>query len=367
MPDIGEPRGLPRVTVAMVTYNSERYVAEAIDSVLSQEYQDFELLICDDCSTDRTWQIINEFSDRRIRAIRNDSNIGEYPNRNQALHLARGGYIIFIDGDDYIYPHGLGFMVKMIEQFPRAAFVSAQASSEKFIYPVELTPREFCSCLFFGPLIVGSNFTQLLFRTESLRAARGFDLRYRTGDTYIQFALGMRENCVLINGGVAWWRRHAGQASDVWLGKGRGVAEIARYGREVLEHPDCPLSAAEKGLAQVFICRPVLRRVVRHLLQGHLNDALQLLRFSGLSPADWKYLFAKWHRPYLSDVGGANPIRRSIAASALTSPVARYAVHGMNGFRYSIRASKIVDRLTARRDQLPVIQNDVTANRELRV
>src|SRR5438046_2702713 len=121
MPDTHGYDRAPLVTVAMVTHNSEKYVAEAIESVLAQDFRNFELLICDDCSTDRTWELIKRYSDRRIRAIRNETNLGEYPNRNKALYLARGRYFMFIDGDDYIYPHGLGFMVKMIDRFPKAA------------------------------------------------------------------------------------------------------------------------------------------------------------------------------------------------------------------------------------------------------
>src|SRR5438477_13153584 len=112
----------PLVTVAMVAYNAEDFIGEAISSILAQRFVNFELLVCDDCSTDRTWQIIAGFRDPRLRTIRNETNIGEYANRNKALHLARGEYLIYIDGDDYLYPHGLGFMVEMIERFPKAAF-----------------------------------------------------------------------------------------------------------------------------------------------------------------------------------------------------------------------------------------------------
>jgi glycosyltransferase involved in cell wall biosynthesis len=169
----------PLVTVAMVTYNSARYITEAIESVLAQEFEDFELLICDDCSRDDTWEIASRYSDSRIRAVRNDFNMGEYLNRNQALRLARGKYIMFLDGDDFLYPHGLGFMVKMMESFPKAAFASAHEPSEKFIYPVEFTPHEFCACAFLGPVVVGNNFKQLIFRTENLRPIDGCACRLR--------------------------------------------------------------------------------------------------------------------------------------------------------------------------------------------
>ena len=177
----------------MVTYNSEAFVADAIASVLAQDFRDFELLVCDDCSTDGTWAAIQSFQDPRIRAVRNAANLGEYPNRNQAAQLARGELLLFIDGDDVLYRHGLGIMVSMMDAYSRCAFASAQPPSPKFVYPVEITPHQFYSCQFLGPNITGANFTQLMFRTEALRRAGGFDLRFRTGDTHIQYRLALTE------------------------------------------------------------------------------------------------------------------------------------------------------------------------------
>jgi glycosyltransferase involved in cell wall biosynthesis len=83
----------PLVSVLMTAFNREEYIAEAIESVLGQTLADFELIISDDCSTDRTLEIANAFArrDGRIRVLRNASNLGDYPNRRCAAALARGG------------------------------------------------------------------------------------------------------------------------------------------------------------------------------------------------------------------------------------------------------------------------------------
>jgi hypothetical protein len=318
----------PLVTLVTVAYNARRFIRQAISSILAQDFTDFELLVCDDCSTDDTWEMICEFSDPRIRAVRHASNTGEYANRNQALADARGKYIVYIDGDDYLYPHGLGHMVRTMERFPRAAFASAQEDSERFIYPVELSPREIMSCLLLGPDVFAANFTQIIFRTSSLRDAGGFDRRFRSGDTYIQVALAMQQHCVLIAGGLAWWRRHPGNASDVWLSNGRACAEMVRYAGEFVVRPECPLSAAERSRARQLMCARMLRRVLRHLISFNLSDAFELLRVAGARLAEWRYLFSAQHRPYLSDVSSANPIRQWILTP--TSPPALTAgVHKM--------------------------------------
>ena len=345
----------PKVTVAMVTCNAERFVAEAIESVLAQDFADFELLVCDDASTDRTWELAQGFRDARIRLFRHPANIGEYPNRAYALAQARGEYLIYIDGDDYLYPHGLGLMCRTLDQFPDAAFASALPPLDKFIYPVELSPREFYGCQFLGPNITAADFTQLLFRTDALRSVGGFHPRYRSGDTHIQYVLARSHTCVLIGGGCAWWRHHPGQASESLLRERWGRAEFARYACELLEHPDCPLSLAERRLAKANACRPLLRSVVRFALRGRVVHALRLLRHSGISPNAWRFIFSIEARPFLSDRGGANPLSSRAPqperVSALPAPVAGDPIRGRaDRLGNAVRRAKVVDGTPAVRD-----------------
>ena len=86
----------------MPAYNAEKYITEAIDSILNQTYHNFELIIADDCSTDKTWQIIREYSEKdpRIVAIQNKKNLYIAENRNNLISLAKGEYIAWQDADD---------------------------------------------------------------------------------------------------------------------------------------------------------------------------------------------------------------------------------------------------------------------------
>lgn len=94
------------VSVCMPVYNAEKYVAEAIESVLSQTYKDFEFIIVDDSSTDGSWKIIQEYADKdtRIRAFRNKKNGGVVVSLNNALKKAKGVYIARMDADDICVP-----------------------------------------------------------------------------------------------------------------------------------------------------------------------------------------------------------------------------------------------------------------------
>jgi len=86
----------------MPAYNCEKYVAEAINSVLAQTYQNWELLIIDDDSKDNTLSIINDFQkqDHRIRTIKNEKNMGVSKTRNLGIAIAQGDWIAFLDSDD---------------------------------------------------------------------------------------------------------------------------------------------------------------------------------------------------------------------------------------------------------------------------
>lgn len=87
------------VSVIIPVYNSEKYVKETIESVLKQTYQNFEIIIVDDCSTDNSCQIIENIDDQRIQLIQLDKNSGVAVARNIAIENAKGQYIAFLDSD----------------------------------------------------------------------------------------------------------------------------------------------------------------------------------------------------------------------------------------------------------------------------
>lgn len=95
------------ISVIMAVYNDEKYIKEAIDSVLAQTHQEFELIIIDDGSTDSTLQIIQSYRDERILLLRNEGNKGLPYSLNRGLEAAKGKYIARMDGDDICHPRRL--------------------------------------------------------------------------------------------------------------------------------------------------------------------------------------------------------------------------------------------------------------------
>jgi glycosyltransferase involved in cell wall biosynthesis len=110
----------PLVSVLMTAYNRERYIAEAIESVLSSSYTNFELIIVDDGSKDSTVAIAKSFElkDSRIKVYINEKNLGDYPNRNYAASLAKGKYIMYCDSDDSFKQDAITYCVEAMEKFP---------------------------------------------------------------------------------------------------------------------------------------------------------------------------------------------------------------------------------------------------------
>jgi glycosyltransferase involved in cell wall biosynthesis len=114
----------PLVSVLMTAYNREKYLAEAIESVLASTYINFQLIIVDDCSQDNTFSIAKEFQDKdnRIKVYFNDKNLGDYPNRNKAASYATGEYLIYADSDDILIRDGIEKCINSMAFFPNAGF-----------------------------------------------------------------------------------------------------------------------------------------------------------------------------------------------------------------------------------------------------
>ena len=105
------------ISIAMATYNGQNYIKEQLDSILSQTYKDFELIICDDCSKDKTPSILKEYTakDSRITVFINDTNLGFKKNFEKAIQNCHGEYIAFCDQDDIWTPNHLEILYSQIE------------------------------------------------------------------------------------------------------------------------------------------------------------------------------------------------------------------------------------------------------------
>lgn len=206
---------MPLVSVLMTAYNREKYIAEAIESVLASSYQNWELIIVDDGSTDSTVNIARGFEakDRRIKVYVNEKNLGDYPNRNKAASYAKGTYLQYLDSDDYFFPDSITYCVYMMETNPEAEwgiFNVAKIENETLLHPQESLAIHFFQIQF---LIIGPGGT-ILKRTffESLGM---YPVKYGpANDMYFNLKAASAGNLLLLNKDFLFYRIHEGQEKN---------------------------------------------------------------------------------------------------------------------------------------------------------
>lgn len=236
----------PLISVLTTAYNRDKYIAEAIESVLASSYKNFELIIVDDYSTDKTLEIAERYEkqDDRIAVYANDRNLGDYPNRNKAASYAKGKYIKYLDSDDVIYPHGLEVMVKAMEQFPEAGFGLASLADPNRPLPICIPPHQ-AYLEHFGRY---GHFNRApsssIIKRESFEETGGFSGKRMIGDFEMWFALGRKYPLVRFQRDLVWDRTHPDKELFSKYAENYGSLR-----KEVLEgaflHPDCPLSKQE--------------------------------------------------------------------------------------------------------------------------
>lgn len=117
---------VPKVSVVLPAYNGSKYIGDAVESIISQTFGDFELIVINDGSTDETLDIVQRFTDRRI-SIHSQANIGLAGTLNRGLGLARGEYIARQDQDDWSFPERLAKQVAFLEAHPACALLGTWA------------------------------------------------------------------------------------------------------------------------------------------------------------------------------------------------------------------------------------------------
>jgi glycosyltransferase involved in cell wall biosynthesis len=298
----------PLFTVATITYNSGKWIKQAIESVLSSSYSSFEYIIADDCSGDETWNIVCEYKDERIVAFRQDKNIGEYANRNAVINAAKGRYLLFVDGDDVLLKHTLRNLAEYIAAFPNAQMIwGVQPADIDFaIMPYLFEPAELMR-LIYGtnlPLAV-IGFAETVFRLEELRAAGGLSQRYSIGDTYIKKKLALTCNALFVPVGFVFWRRSSNQASSRVNQDYRNFLEGYLIDCEIIQSY---VAEEQKELAAGIKASFIRRLVKNTLLKGKVKDFVNLYKKAGLSARDFNLLFKKYTYRYSPVVSTQQPL-----------------------------------------------------------
>ncbi len=181
----------PTVSVIIPSYNYGHYLVRALDSVLAQSYQDFEIIVADDCSIDSTANIMEYYTKnyRRVRYVRQKTNVGHAKNRNTAIDIAQGEFIAMLDADDWLHPE---YLATCMPQFKKKN-VGVVYTANMFHYPngKQVKPEQKIISGYLYKELYINNFigTSVIFRKDAMP-------RHNYNDQLIP---------ELNNMGVDWW------------------------------------------------------------------------------------------------------------------------------------------------------------------
>lgn len=266
----------PKVSVLTTVYNREKYLVECIESVLASDYKDWELIIVDDQSKDNSIDIAQFYSakDDRIKAYVNDRNLGDYPNRNKAATYARGKYIKYLDADDLIYPHGLGIMVRTMEDYPDCALgISQEVVEDVKPYPFVMEPEETFRREFLQRGVLGFGPTGTIIKRDAFESVGGFTGTRYIGDTELWYQLALKNPVLKIVPGLTFWRRHKDQ--EITKGQDSFFYLENAFKHEVLtlKHPNLPFDDIERKMGLKKILKSFSRNLLRLVRQGRFKTA----------------------------------------------------------------------------------------------
>lgn len=198
----------PKVSIALSTYNGAKYLREAIDSCLNQTYENIELIITDDASTDNTQEIVTAYSDKRIRYIRGETNVGPAGNLNRGFSIATGEFLTWTSYDNIYSMNAIEEMAEELKNNREADFVYAN------FYRIDETGKVF------GKTRVGSveKLDDLncigycfLYRKKIYEELGGYDPTFSLAEDY-EYWLRIRTRFKMkkINGYLYYARLHQG-------------------------------------------------------------------------------------------------------------------------------------------------------------
>lgn len=289
---------MPKVSVCIPTYNTARYLPEAIESVLEQSFTDYELVICDNASTDQTAEICSSYDDPRIRYARFEEKTNQAGNFNRCLQEAQGEFITILHADDLLLQGFLADRVKRLEDREiglvfgavqivdrQSAIISTQSrwSEDQCFQTGELVESLLFGCIVSPP--------SLMVRKECAEKAGAFRTDLTWGHDW-EWTLRLAENSAACYASVALaaYRVHDESGTAEVL----NAAENGHQERQILKETLARVSAGNKRFDKLK--RPAFRALSRRhmyfaeqaLLGGRRRAVLNNLWYAAL--ADWSMI-----------------------------------------------------------------------------
>jgi glycosyltransferase involved in cell wall biosynthesis len=265
----------------MTCYNRERYIAEAIESVLVSTYTNFELIIVDDCSKDNTVTIAKSFADKdsRIKMYVNEKNLDQFPNRNKAASYATGKYIKYCDSDDKLFDWTLGYCVEMMEKYPDAGM--GILNLNKGIRDEYLLSEKAIHTNFFNKAILNIGPSGTILRREAFEKIGRYKPDYGVpSDMYFNLKMAASFPIVLLSKVFFFYREHDGQE---FKNKYSYVCYNYKYLHDAFQISNFPLTQEQKNYFLKKARRSFVKTFLIYLKQtGNFAKAFKAIGISGI-------------------------------------------------------------------------------------
>nr|WP_321410896.1 glycosyltransferase family A protein [uncultured Carboxylicivirga sp.] len=284
----------PLVSILITAYNREPYIAVAIQSAINQTYDNLEIVILDDCSTDNSFKIASDFAkkDNRIKVHKNPQNLGQFPTRNKIAQIATGKYIKYLDSDDLLYPHCIQVMVWAMEQFPNAGIGLCKNYRPDYIFPVQLSPQEAYTENFSNDpsFFVHAPNSTIINRDKFLELGGMKEDWGISADHWFIFQMVARYQTVLMPHGLVYYRIGHEQVSNEYTTDFH-LIEQRHYIIRLLEDKNCPLSQARINQIKKKIKGNYIRYTFYQFLKFRIKATLNLINKVPLS--DLQYILSR--------------------------------------------------------------------------
>jgi glycosyltransferase involved in cell wall biosynthesis len=308
----------PKVTVAVPTYNRSGLLKISLESVLTQDYADFRVIVLDNASTDDSEAVVRSFADARLTYVRNETNLGLFRNWNRAIAINESPYLTILQDDDAMLPGFIRESVRALDEHAGAAFSVTQAKSVDINgAPVDLnaryvsdpTPEGLVNGLEYLHRIVAGNklivhFSSIMMRSAALAAIGPFDILHSkdTIDFNLYLRLAAQFDIVFIPKELCQVRAHGGQESrlhyhsDMSTGPVAVVAERVDAIGYLMRSRRAAEDSYRRWLADRLLDLSARRSQLTQLLVPTLNvswtDRVEIARqeIAALIPAEARFI-----------------------------------------------------------------------------
>lgn len=293
---------MSKVSVVLPVYNGERYLAECIRSVLGQELEEFELLISDDGSADRSRRIIQSFSDARIRVFTQRRNLGLFANLNQLLRAARYPLVRILGQDDVLEAECLSHEVAFFARHPSVGmtyckYIEIDEEGEEIArtrlrdLPAVVEPRSSLQLLYYYGCLPG-NISTVCVRRECFEEVGLFDETFRAaGDHEMWVRICQQRDLGIVHRYLVRLRSHPGQLSRSPSSGAAFISEGRRIRQMLLPLLPAEIRAAAKRFSMLRHNVYDTHLVVRRLMAGRFRDTADMVGVFGVRDLSLGLLF----------------------------------------------------------------------------